>query len=432
MGVVAIVGRPNVGKSTLFNRLIQKREAIVEPTSGVTRDRHYGKANWGGVSFTVIDTGGYVANSEDIFQVEIDKQVELAIEQADVILFLVSVTDGVVAMDRDIMQLLRKERKPVLTVINKVDNHHMAQLSVEFYDMGIANYYNISSINGSGTGDLLDEVIKYLPNKEDTEDDKPKIAVVGRPNSGKSSFINTILGQDRYIVTNIAGTTRDSIESNYSKFGFDFKIVDTAGIRRKSKVKEDLEFYAVMRSIRTIEYSDICLLLVDATRGFEGQDKSIFWIAEKNNKGVVILVNKWDLMEKDTHLSKQIEETIKNQIKPFSNVPILFISVLEKQRILKALHSAIAVYENRNRRIHTKKLNEYLLPIIAKNPPPISKGKEIKIKFCMQLPTKYPQFIFFANLPQYIKEQYTRFLENKIRQAYNFEGVPVRIFFRKK
>lgn len=431
--IVAIVGRPNVGKSTLFNRLIQRREAIVDAVSGVTRDRHYGKSDWNGKEFSIIDTGGYVVGSDDIFEAEIDKQVELAIDEADAIIFMVDVTSGVTGMDNEVAQLLRPIKKPVFLVVNKVDNSQKVNDALEFYSLGLGEYYTIASINGSGTGELLDALIDRLPEKEDIpKDDLPRFAVVGRPNAGKSSFINALIGEDRYIVTDIAGTTRDSIDTKYNRFGFDFNLVDTAGIRKKSKVKDDLEFYSVMRSVRAIEYSDVCILIIDATRGFEGQDQNIFWLAEKNKKGVVILVNKWDLVEKDTHTTKQFEEKIRQEIAPFTDVPIIFISALTKQRIFKAIETAVDVFENRKKKITTSKLNETMLEIVKQNSPPAYKGKFVKIKYCMQLPTSTPQFVFFANLPQYIRDPYKRYIENKLREIYNFEGVPIVIYFRKK
>lgn len=431
--IVAIVGRPNVGKSTLFNRLIQRREAIVDAVSGVTRDRHYGKCEWNGKEFTVIDTGGYVVGSDDIFEAEIDKQVELAIDEADAIIFMVDVEAGVTGMDEEVANILRKIDKPVFLVVNKVDNNARLENAVEFYSLGLGEYYTIASISGSGTGDLLDAIVQALPDKEEEpENELPRFAVVGRPNAGKSSFINALIGEDRYIVTDIAGTTRDSIDTRYNRFGFEFNLVDTAGIRRKSKVKEDLEFYSVMRSIRAIEHCDVAIVLLDATRGFEGQDQNIFWLAEKNKKGIVILVNKWDLVEKDTHTTKQFETHIRSEIEPFTDVPIIFISALTKQRIFKAIETAVTVYKNRSNKISTSKLNEVMLEIINQNPPPAYKGKYIKIKFCTQLPTPTPQFAFFANLPQYIKPPYKRFLENKMREHFDFHGVPIVIYFRKK
>ena len=431
--IVAIVGRPNVGKSTFFNRLIQRREAIVDAISGVTRDRHYGKSDWNGREFSLIDTGGYVLGSDDVFEAEIDKQVELAIDEADAIVFMVDVETGVTGMDEDVAKLLRKVKKPVFLVVNKVDNAKRAQDAVEFYSLGLGDYFTIASTNGSGTGDLLDALVGALPDGADSEDSElPRFAVVGRPNAGKSSFINALIGEERYIVTDIAGTTRDAIDSKYNRFGFEFNLVDTAGIRRKSKVKEDLEFYSVMRSVRAIENADVCLLVVDGQRGFDGQVQNIFWLAQRNHKGVVILVNKWDLVEKETQTIKSFETHIKKQIEPFTDVPIVFISALTKQRIFKAIETAVGVYKNRSKRIKTSQLNEDLLPIIQKIPPPALKGKYVKIKYIMQLPTPQPQFAFFCNLPQYVKEPYKRFLENKLRSIYDFCGVPLTIFMRKK
>lgn len=430
---MAIVGRPNVGKSTFFNRLIQRREAIVDAVSGVTRDRHYGKSDWNGKEFSLIDTGGYVLGSEDVFEKEIDTQVELAIEEADAIIFMVDVETGVTGMDEDVSKLLRKVNKPVFLAINKVDNAQRAADAVEFYALGLGEYYTLSSINGSGTGELLDALVEVLPDVEEVVEDLPRFAVVGRPNAGKSSFINALIGEERYIVTDIAGTTRDSIDTRYNRFGFEFNLVDTAGIRRKAKVREDLEFYSVMRSVRAIEHCDVCLLVLDATRGFDGQVSNIFWLAHRNNKGVVILVNKWDLVEdKETNTMKQYTQKIKEAIEPFTDVPIIFISVLTKQRIFKAIETAIQVYENRSKKVVTRKLNDVMLPIIQNNMPPAYKGKYVKIKFCTQLPTPYPQFAFFCNLPQYIRDPYKRFLENKLRDNFDFTGVPVTIFMRKK
>ncbi|MEE9362738.1 MAG: ribosome biogenesis GTPase Der [Cellulophaga sp.] len=432
--IVAIVGRPNVGKSTFFNRLIQRREAIVDAISGVTRDRHYGKTDWNGTEFSVIDTGGYVVGSDDVFEQEIDKQVELAIDEADAIVFMVDVETGVTGMDEDVAKLLRRVDKPVLLVVNKVDNGQRLGEAVEFYSLGLGEYYPIASISGSGTGDLLDALVKVLPIYEEVEEvTLPRFAVVGRPNAGKSSFINALIGEDRYIVTDIAGTTRDSIDTKYNRFGFEFNLVDTAGIRRKAKVKEDLEFYSVMRSVRAIEHCDVCILILDATRGFDGQVENIFWLAQRNHKGIVILVNKWDLVEdKETNTVKQYTDKIKKAIEPFVDVPIIFVSVLNKQRILKAIETAVKVYENRGKKIPTRKFNDLMLPIIESYSPPAYKGKFVKIKFCMQLPTPYPQFAFFCNLPQYVRDPYKRFLENKLREEYDFSGVPISIFMRKK
>lgn len=432
--IVAIVGRPNVGKSTLFNRLIQRREAIVDSVSGVTRDRHYGKSDWNGKNFSVIDTGGYAVGSDDIFEKEIRKQVNLAIDEADIIIFVVDVTEGITPMDTEVANLLRKVKKPVFMAVNKVDNAMRDADAYEFYNLGLKNdYFTISSINGSGTGELLDAIAEIIPEDTDEErDELPRFAVVGRPNAGKSSFINALIGVERNIVTDIAGTTRDSIDTKYNRFGFDFNLVDTAGIRRKAKVKEDLEFYSVMRAVRTIEHCDVAIVMIDATRGFEGQDQSIFWLAEKNKKGVVILVNKWDLVEKQTNTVKEYEAMVRKEIAPFTDVPIIFISVLTKQRIFKAIETAVKVFENRSKRIPTSKLNETMLEIIRQNPPPAWKGKFVKVKYCMQLPTPTPQFVFFCNLPQYVRDPYKRFIENKLREIYDFKGVPVIIYFRQK
>ena len=431
--IVAIVGRPNVGKSTFFNRLIKRREAIVDAVSGVTRDRHYGKTDWNGVEFSVIDTGGYLAGGDDTFQKEIDKQVNLAIDEADAIIFMVNVEDGLTGMDESVAALLRKSKKPVFVVVNKVDSNNRRDDAHEFYALGFEHLFSISSINGSGTGDLLDELVKSLPEKEQKEEENlPRFAVVGRPNAGKSSFINALIGEDRYIVTDIAGTTRDAIDTRYNRFGFEFNLVDTAGIRRKSKVKEDLEFYSVMRSIRAIEHSDVCILMLDATRGFESQDANIFWLAQRNRKGIVILVNKWDLVEKENNTAKAYEAAIRKEIEPFTDVPIIFVSALNKQRIYKAIETAVEVYNNRTKRIPTRQLNEMMLPIIENYPPPAIKGKYVKIKFCTQLPTPMPQFAFFANLPQYVKDPYRRFIENKLRENFDFKGVPIDVYFRQK
>jgi len=430
--IVAIVGRPNVGKSTFFNRLIQRREAIVDAVSGVTRDRHYGKTDWNGREFTVIDTGGYVKGSEDVFELEIDKQVELAIDEADAIIFMVDVESGVTGMDEDVAKLLRRHDKPVFLTINKVDNAMREADAVEFYALGLGDYYTISSINGGGSGDLLDAVVEVLPDEPEVEDELPRFAVVGRPNAGKSSFINALLGEERFIVTDIAGTTRDATDTKYNRFGFESNLVDTAGIRRKAKVKEDLEFYSVMRSVRAIEHCDVAILILDATRGFDGQVQNIFWLAHRNNKGIVVLVNKWDLVEKETNSVRDYTKKIREAMEPFTDVPIIFISALEKQRIYKAIETAVEVYQNRSKRVPTHKLNDVMLPLIEHYPPPSLKGKYVKIKFCTQLPGHYPQFAFFCNLPQYVKDPYKRYLENQLRKNFNFEGVPVTIFMRKK
>ena len=432
--IVAIVGRPNVGKSTFFNRLIQRREAIVDSVSGVTRDRNYGKSEWNGKEFSVIDTGGYIKGSDDIFESEIRRQVELAIDEADAIIFVVDVEEGITPMDAEVAKLLRKVTKPILLAVNKVDNAMREKDAIEFYNLGLGDYFTIASISGSGTGDLLDKLVEVLPELPETSEEEvlPRFCVVGRPNAGKSSFINALIGEDRYIVTDIAGTTRDAIDTKYNRFGFEFNLVDTAGIRRKAKVKEDLEFYSVMRSVRAIEHSDVIILLIDATRGFEGQDQSIFWLAEKNRKGIVILVNKWDLVEKDTMSTRDYEVKIREQLQPFTDVPILFISALTKQRLLKSLEETVKVFENRKQRIATSKFNDFMLKLIEAYPPPALKGKYVKIKYCMQLPTPTPQFVFFANLPQYVKEPYKRFLENKIRENWDFSGVPIDIYIREK
>jgi GTP-binding protein len=433
MSIVAIVGRPNVGKSTLFNRLIQRREAITDAISGVTRDRHYGKSDWNGKEFSVIDTGGYSLGSDDVFEAEIDRQVELAIDESDAIMFMVNAEDGITPQDDDVAKLLRKIKKPVLLVVNKVDNHQREQDAYEFYNLGLGDYYTVSSMNGSGTGDLLDALVKVLPDTiEEDPENLPKFAVVGRPNAGKSSFINALIGEERYIVTDIAGTTRDSIYTKYNRFGFEFNLVDTAGIRRKKKVKEDLEFYSVMRSVRAIEHADIILLVLDATRGFDGQVQNIFWLAERNRKGIVILVNKWDLVDKETNTAKEFEARIREEMAPFTDVPIVFISVLNKQRIFKAIETAVDVYKNRTKKIKTSKLNEVLLPLIENYPPPSLKGKFVKIKYIMQLPTPQPQFAFFCNLPQYVREPYRRYLENQLRKNFDFHGVPISVYMRKK
>ncbi|MEQ8324787.1 MAG: ribosome biogenesis GTPase Der [Vicingaceae bacterium] len=431
--IVAIVGRPNVGKSTLFNRLTETKEAIVDEVSGVTRDRLYGKSVWGGKEFSVIDTGGYVKGSDDIFEDEIRKQVIIAIEEADVILFMLDVTTGITDLDMEVARLLRKIKKPVFLISNKVDNHERIAQSSEFYKIGLGDVYSVSSINGSGTGELLDDVIKvFTESTERDDDDLPKITISGRPNVGKSSLVNALLGEERNIVTPIAGTTRDSIGTRYNAFGFDFVLVDTAGLRKKTKVTENLEFYSVLRSIRSIEKSDVVLVMIDAMEGLQSQDMNIVHIAQRNHKGVVILVNKWDLMERETNTARDFEEKIKRKLAPFTDVPVLFISVQEKQRVLKALEEALKVYENLKRKIPTRKLNDALLPVIEKNPPPATKGKYVKIKYITQLPTYGPCFAFFCNLPQYVKEPYKRFLENQLRERFNFNGVPIRVFMRKK
>ena len=432
--ILAIVGRPNVGKSTLFNRLLERREAIVDSTAGVTRDRHYGKSDWNGVEFTVIDTGGYDVGSDDIFEEEIRRQVQLAVDEATSIVFMVNVEEGLTDTDQEIYQLLRKANKPLYVVVNKVDSSKELLPATEFYQLGIEKYYTLSSATGSGTGELLDDIVKDFPTTEyvDVFEGLPRITIAGRPNVGKSTLTNALLGDERNIVTDIAGTTRDSIETVYNKFGHEFILVDTAGMRKKSKVSEDLEFYSVMRSIRAIENSDVVILMIDATKGWESQDMNIFGIAQKNRKGIVILVNKWDLVEKETNTMKQFENQIREKIALFSDVPILFISALTKQRILKAVETAVEVYENRKKRIKTSKLNEIMLPIIEHTPPPALKGKYIKIKYCTQLPTVTPQFAFFCNLPQYVKEPYKRFIENQLRKNFDFTGVPIEVYFRQK
>ena len=430
--IVAIVGRPNVGKSTLFNRLTQTRSAITDGFSGVTRDRNYGKVNWSGKDFSIIDTGGYVENTEDIFEKEIKSQVNLAIEESCCILFVTDVKSGVTEMDIEVANLLRKSNKDVILVVNKVDNSMLHNDSLEFYNLSLGDFFCISSINGSGTGDLLDEVVKYIDEKDEKKIDIPSFAIIGRPNAGKSSYINSIIGTNQNIVTEIAGTTRDSLDTRVKKFGFDFILTDTAGIRKKKNVNEDLEFYSVMRSINSIERSDVCILLIDAERGFESQDQKIFHLADKNKKGIVILVNKWDKIEKETSTSLEYEKKIKTKILPFDDVPILFVSALTKNRLIKSIEVALSVFKNKSQKITTSKLNDTMLDIIKNTPPPAVKGKYIKIKYCTQLTSKSPSFVFFANLPQYIKEPYKRFLENKLRENFNFRGVPISIYFRKK
>jgi len=433
--IIAIVGRPNVGKSTLFNRLVGRRQAIMDNESGVTRDRSYGHGEWCGKFFTVIDTGGYVHGSDDIFEGEINKQVELAIKEADVILFMVDVDAGVTGLDEEFANVLRRTDKPIYLVANKADTNARAHQVGEFYALGLTEeIYPISSQSGSGTGDLLDEVVKHFKDEgiEDPTAGIPKIAVLGRPNVGKSSFVNLLLGVERNIVTDIAGTTRDAIHSHYNAFGKEFIIVDTAGLRRKSKVSEDIEFYSVMRSVRALEDADVCIVMLDATRGIEAQDVNIITLAEKNRKGIVILVNKWDLVEKDTNTTKEFEEEILSKIAPIKYVPVIFTSVLTKQRIHKAIEVAMEVYDNKTQKIPTSKLNDALLPDIERYPPPAIKGKFIRIKYVTQLPTHNPTFAFFCNLPQYIKEAYTRYLENRIREHFGFKGVPIKVLFKKK
>lgn len=431
--IVAIVGRPNVGKSTLFNRLTQTRQAIVDESSGVTRDRHYGKSEWNGKIFSLIDTGGYVKGSEDIFEAEIRKQVDLAIDEAQIILFVVDVTSGVVDLDNAVARMLRKVAKKVLIVVNKVDNGERLIEATEFYSLGMGEYFPLSSINGSGTGELLDEITNLLPENEDVlESELPRVTLVGRPNVGKSSFLNALIGIEKNIVTDIAGTTRDSLDVEYNAYGHNFILVDTAGIRRKKKVDEDLEFYSVMRSIRAIENSDICVVMLDATRTLDAQDISIFHLAERNEKGIVVLVNKWDLVEKETNTPRDYENMIRKRLAPFTDFPVLFVSALTKQRVHKALGEVMATYERKTTKISTSQLNDYFLPLIQRFPPPANKGKYIRIKYVTQLPTAVPSFAFFCNLPQYIKDPYKRFLENKLRDEFDFSGVPIRMFFRKK
>jgi GTP-binding protein len=431
--IVAIVGRPNVGKSTLFNRLTDSREAIVDEVSGVTRDRNYGVSHWNGMDFSVIDTGGYVQNSDDIFEEEINKQVLLAIEESDLIIFMVDVTSGIHELDTSVASLLRKVDKKVLLVVNKVDNGERLMEAAEFYKLGLGDYFPLSSMNGSGTGELLDEVVKNLPPEDPgVMPELPRIAIVGRPNVGKSSLVNSLLGEERNIVTPLAGTTRDSIYTRYNKFQHDFLLVDTAGLRKKGKVSEDIEFYSVMRAVKTIENSDICLLLIDATRGIESQDLNIMSLIQKNNKGMIVLVNKWDLIEKDNKTTTVFENDIKEKTAPFTDYPILFISAINKQRIHKVLELVEKVNENRNRKISTSELNEVMLQVVKNNPPPALKGKYVKIKYVTQLPIYTPAFAFFCNLPQYVKDPYKRYLENRMREKFEFTGVPIRIFFRKK
>ena len=434
MSLVAIVGRPNVGKSTLFNRLVGNRQAIVDSTAGTTRDRHYGKTDWNGREFSIIDTGGYSVNSDDIFEDEIRKQVLLAIEEADVILFMVEVGTGVTDLDMMMAEVLRRAKKRTILVCNKVDNYDLIYSSNDFYSLGLGDPFCISSMSGSGTGDLMDEILKHLPEDCEAEelDDLPRITIVGRPNVGKSSLTNALLGTDRNIVTNIAGTTRDSIHTRYNKFGMDFYLVDTAGMRKKGKTMEDLEFYSVMRSIRAIEASDVCVLMLDAQQGLESQDLNIHNLIVRNRKGCVIVVNKWDLIEKSNNTMKEWKEALAKRLAPFNDIPIIFTSALNKQRILDVLQTAIRVYQSRARRIPTSEFNDYMLPIIEETPPPSTKGKYIRIKYAMQLPTPTPQFVFFCNLPQYIRENYRRFLENHLREHWDFSGVPIQIYFRQK
>ncbi|MET3113032.1 GTP-binding protein [Pedobacter sp. CG_S7] len=430
--IIAIVGRPNVGKSTLFNRLTESRKAIVDDFSGVTRDRHYGSAEWTDKNFTVIDTGGYVANSEDVFEAAIREQVVIAIEEATVLLFMVDVTTGITDLDDEIAALLRRSKKPVFIVVNKVDNTALENEAFVFYNFGLGEIYSISSMTGSGTGDLLDDVIKHFEDIPEEENALPKLTIVGRPNVGKSSLINALIGKERNIVTPIAGTTRDSIHIHYNQFGHEFMFIDTAGLRKKTKVKENIEFYSVMRTIKALEEADVVLLMVDAVEGLESQDVNIFHLAEKNKKGIVILVNKWDLIEKNNQTVKVFEEQIRTKLQPFTDVPIVFVSVLNKQRIFQAIETALEVYKNRAKKVPTSKLNDVMLPIIENYPPPSMKGKYIKVKYATQINATSPMFAFFCNLPQYIKEPYKRFIENKLREHFDFKGVPIQIYFRQK
>lgn len=430
---LALVGRPNTGKSTLFNRLTKTRDAIVDATAGVTRDRNYGTADWNGFEFSVIDTGGYVLNSDDIYEAEICKQVQLAIDESDVILFLVDGRNGVTSLDEDIANMLRSCQKPVFLVVNKIDSAANYTDQMEFYALGLPELYAVSAISGSGTGELLDEVVKHFSHsEEELDDDIPKITVVGRPNVGKSSIVNAFLGADRNIVTPLAGTTRDSIYSRYKGFGFDFYLVDTAGLRKKKSVEEDIEFYSVMRTIRAIENADVCIVMCDAANGFEAQDLNILSLAQRNKKGVVIVVNKWDLVEKNANTHLEFEKNIRTKIAPYSDVPIIFTSVINKQRIFKVLETAVSVYHNCKRKIPTSVLNDTMLEVISQNPPPIQKDKVVRIKYITQLPTKSPAFAFFCNLPQYVRDSYKRFLENKLRERWDFSGSPMDIYFRKK
>ncbi len=431
--IVAIIGRPNVGKSTLFNRLTESRSAIVNEESGVTRDRKYGKVLWNGVEFSLVDTGGYITNSDDVFESEIHRQVLLAIEECDLVLFVVDVQIGITDLDLAVADLLRRSKKKVFLISNKVDNAALQFEASEFYSLGLGEVYQVSAINGSGTGELLDDLVMALPNEVGEEElDLPRFAIVGRPNAGKSSLVNAFIGEDRNIVTDQAGTTRDAILTRFNKFDYDFYLIDTAGLRKKGKVTDDVEYYSVIRAIRSIETSDVCILMLDATRGVEAQDLNVLSLIRKNNKGLVVCVNKWDLVEKDTHTAKEYEENIRERFAPFSDFPILFISVLTKQRIFKVLEQAMVVYNNRTQRIPTSKLNETMLEIIEEHSPPAVKGKYVRIKYVTQLPTHVPSFVFFANLPQYIKEPYKRFLENQIRKHWDFSGVPINILIRKK
>ena len=436
MSLVAIVGRPNVGKSTLFNRLVGMRQAIVDDTAGVTRDRHYGRCEWCGREFSVVDTGGYTTNSDDVFETAIRSQVQIAIDEADLVLFMVEAATGVTDYDAEIADILRRTRKPVVLCVNKVDSGEKMYDSYQFYSLGLGEVYSISAANGSGTGDLLDAIVAALPEEEEQKEDPyaglPRIAIVGKPNVGKSSLTNALLGQERNIVTPVAGTTRDSIETYYNKFGHEFMLVDTAGIRRKTKVHEDLEFYSVMRSIRAIEHADVCILMIDATSGMEAQDMSIFNLIIKNRKGCVVVVNKWDLFIKDSNTMREYTEALKSRLAPFNDIPVIFTSVVKMQRIQDVLNAATEVYANYSQKIPTARLNEALLPVIEETPPPAWKGKYVKIKYVTQLPTRFPAFAFFCNLPQYVKDPYKRFLENQLRKHFNLTGCPVQIYCRQK
>ncbi|MDP4710119.1 MAG: ribosome biogenesis GTPase Der [Saprospiraceae bacterium] len=430
--IVAIVGRPNVGKSTLFNRLIGERQAIVDDISGVTRDRHYGSCFWNGKTFTVVDTGGFVKHSEDVFEAAIRSQVTIAIEEAAVLVFMVDTTTGITDLDEQVADMLRRTKKPVILVVNKADNYQRMVEANEFWGLGFEETFFLSSLTGSGTGEMLDAIVEYIDDREEEPNQLPKLAIIGQPNVGKSSLTNALLGEDRNIVTDIAGTTRDSIHTRYSKFGMEFLLIDTAGIRKKARVSEDLEFYSVMRAIKAIEEADICLLMIDAQTGIESQDLNIFKLAQKRNKGIVILVNKWDLVEKTTQTAKEFEDQVKSKIAPFKDVPILFISALDKQRIFRAVEVALDVFQRRQQKIKTSKLNELMLAAIERYPPPAHKGKYVKIKYITQLPTYYPAFAFFCNNPKYVKDNYRNYLENQLREHFDFSGIPISLFFREK
>ncbi|MCO6489701.1 MAG: ribosome biogenesis GTPase Der [Phaeodactylibacter sp.] len=430
--IVAIVGRPNVGKSTLYNRLIGERQAIIDDTSGVTRDRQYGSSFWNGKTFTVVDTGGFVKNSEDVFEAAIRSQVQIAVQEARVIIFMVDVTTGITDLDEEVADLLRRSDKPVFLAVNKVDNNQRMMDANEFWSLGFEETHFLSSLTGSGSGELLDAVVEHIDEDEEEQSDIPKFAIVGQPNVGKSSLTNALLGEERNIVTEIAGTTRDSIHTKYSKFGKEFLLIDTAGIRKKSRVHEDLEFYSVMRAIKAIEEADVCILMIDAQLGLEAQDMSIFRLAQRRNKGIVLLVNKWDLLEKETNTARDYEAEVKRRIAPFTDVPVVFISAIEKQRIFKSIEVALEVYANRQRKIKTSELNEVMLEAIERYPPPSHRGRYVKIKYVTQLPTYYPAFAFFCNNPKHVKENYKNYLENQLRKHFNFSGVPISVFFRKK